>query len=59
MMIKNFRLTDGLLGRQARLVCDAIVPYQEKIIHDEIENAVPSYAIANFRNAAYLNRHGQ
>lgn len=58
-MIKNFKLTDGLLYRQARLVCENIVPYQEKVLNDAIEGAAPSHAIDNFKNAAYLNKHGR
>ncbi|MBO5355649.1 MAG: glycoside hydrolase family 127 protein [Clostridia bacterium] len=57
-MLKKFKLTDGLLYRQAKLVCENIIPYQEKILNDEVEDAAPSHAITNFKNAAYLNKHG-
>jgi len=57
-MHKSFKLTDGFLARQARLVCDTVVPYQEKVINDDIEGCAPSHAIANFKNAAYLNKNG-
>ena len=58
-MIKKFKLTDGLLYRQAKLVCENIVPYQEKVLNDAVEGASPSHAIDNFKNAAYLNKHGK
>ena len=57
-MLRNFKYTEGLLARYARLVCDTVVPYQEKAIKDEVENGAPSYAIENFKNAAILNRTG-
>lgn len=57
-MLKKFRHTEGLLARYARLVCDTVVPYQERAIRDEIEGVVPSYAIENFKNAAILNKTG-
>ncbi len=57
-MLKNFKHTEGLFARYARLVCDTVVPYQEKAIRDEIEGIVPSYAIANLKNAAILNQTG-
>lgn len=57
-MLKNFTYKNGLLPRYARLVCDTIVPYQEKAIRDEIEGATPSYAIANFKNAAVMRKTG-
>lgn len=57
-MVKNFKFTSGLLYRQAKLVCDTIVPFQEKIINDEVTDAVKSHAIANFKNAGLLNKTG-
>ncbi len=57
-MLKSFRFTDGFLARQARLVCDTVVPYQEKVINDEVGDCAPSHAVANFKNAAYLNKNG-
>ncbi|MBE6691400.1 MAG: glycoside hydrolase family 127 protein [Ruminococcaceae bacterium] len=56
-MIKHFKLTSGLLCREADLVCREIIPYQEKILEDAVPGAARSHAIDNFRNAAYLNRH--
>ncbi|MBQ7010608.1 MAG: glycoside hydrolase family 127 protein [Clostridia bacterium] len=57
-MIKSFKHSDGFLARQARLVCDTVVPYQEKVINDMVEGCAPSHAVANFKNAAYLNKNG-
>lgn len=58
-MLKNFKYTDGLFARYANLVCDVVVPYQEKALRNEIEGIAPSFAFANFKNAAILNKTGK
>lgn len=35
-----------------------MIPYQENVINDKTEDCAPSHAIANFKNAAYLNKNG-
>ncbi len=57
-MKKHFRHTDGLFARYAKLMCDVVIPYQEKAIRDEIPGVEPSGSVANFRNAAAFLKTG-
>lgn len=50
--IKNIEITDPLFGSYARLVADAILPYQWEILNNRIEDAEKSYCVENFRIAA-------
>lgn len=50
--LKNFIMGEGFLGRYERLIKDSVIPYQEKALRDEIEDAEKSHAIENFRLAA-------
>ena len=58
-MLKSFKLSDGLFSHYARLLCDTVIPFQEAVLNDRIENVAPSHAIDNFRNAAYLLKNGK
>ena len=49
--LKKIKITDALFGEYARLVSEKIIPYQWKILNDEIEGAEPTYCIQNFRIA--------
>lgn len=55
-MLKNFKYTSGIFGRYAKMICDVVVPYQGRIVHDEEEGVAPTYAIENFKNAALKNK---
>ena len=57
-MIHNFKLTEGLIPRYARLLCDTVIPFHENVLNDRIEGIEPSHAIDNFKNAAALLRTG-
>ena len=57
-MLKKFTVNDGFFGRFRQLVTDVVIPYQEKALRDEIEGAVPSYAIKNFELAAEWQETG-
>lgn len=57
-MIHHFRLSEGLIPRYARLLCDTVIPFQEAVLNDRVEGVAPSHAIDNFRNAAALLRTG-
>lgn len=57
-MLKNFNYTKGFFGRYAKLVSNTVVPYQEKVLKDEIDGVERSHAMANFKNAAILNKTG-
>ena len=58
-MLKSFKLSEGLFSHYARLLCDTVIPFQEAVLNDRIENVAPSHAIDNFRNAAALLKNGQ
>ena len=58
-MLKSFKLSEGLFSHYARLLCDTVVPFQEAVLNDRVENVAPSHAIDNFRNAAALLRDGR
>lgn len=51
-MIHNFKLSDGLLSRYAKLLCNTVIPFQEAVLNDKIDGVEPSHAIDNFKNAA-------
>ena len=50
--LNNSIIHDGFWSKKQRLVTDTVIPYQEKILNDEIPGAEKSHAIANFRIAA-------
>jgi DUF1680 family protein len=57
--IKEFRvnqvnITDSFWSKRQKLVTDVVIPYQEKILNNEIPGAEKSNAIANFKIAAGL-----
>ena len=58
-MLKHFKSANGLLSRYAKLLCDTVVPFQEAVLNDRVENVEPSHAIDNFRNAATLLKTGK
>jgi DUF1680 family protein len=58
-LLKNFTVSDNFLGRYERLVNDVVIPYQEKVLNDEIEDAEKSHAIENFRAAANMIATGK
>lgn len=58
-LLKKFIITDGFLGRYEQLVKDAVIPYQEKVLKDEIAEVAKSHAIENFRIAAQIIETGK
>ena len=58
-MLKSFKLSEGLFSHYARLLCDTVVPFQEAVLNDRVENVASSHAIDNFRNAAALLKNGE
>lgn len=47
-------MTDKFWHGYQELVMDTVIPYQEKILNDEIPGVEKSHALANFRIAAGL-----
>lgn len=58
-MLKSFKLSEGLFSHYARLLCDTVIPFQEAVLNDRVENVAPSHAVDNFRNAAVLLKDGR
>ena len=50
--LKQTRCQDAFWSPYQKLVVDTVIPYQEKILNDEIPGAEKSHALANFRIAA-------
>ena len=57
--MKSFKLEAGFMGRYEMLINEVVIPYQEKALQDEIEDAEKSHAIENFRIAAQLLETGK
>lgn len=54
--VKQVRLHDSFWSPYQKLVSDTVLPYQEKILNDEIPGAEKSHALANFRIAAGMEQ---
>ena len=54
--LKQVRLHDGFWSPYQKLVSDTVLPYQEKILNDELPGVEKSHALANFRIAAGLEQ---
>lgn len=48
----SFELEEGLLAGYQNLIREVVIPYQKKILGDEIEGVEKSHAIENFKIAA-------
>lgn len=57
--LKRFAISDSFFGRYEKLVSDVVVPYQEKILNDEIPGVEKSHAVENFRQAADIVKKGK
>lgn len=58
-LLKGFTMEDSFLGRYKMLVENVVIPYQEKVLKDEIPNVEKSHAIDNFRAAAKMLETGK
>ncbi len=54
--IRQIRIKDDFWSGLQNLVADDVIPYQEKVLNDEIPGIEKSHAIANFRIAADWKR---
>ncbi|MBQ1310584.1 MAG: glycoside hydrolase family 127 protein [Blautia sp.] len=52
--LENVKIRDSFWSPIQNLVMDVVIPYQEKILNDEIPGVEKSHALANFRIAAGL-----
>ena len=53
-LLNKVKVTDAFWHGYQELVMDTVIPYQEKILNDEIPGVEKSHALANFRIAAGL-----
>ena len=54
--LKNVKINDSFWSKYEELVHSSIIPYQYNALSDNVEGAVPSYAIANFKIAAKMQK---
>lgn len=54
--LKNVGINDAFWSPKQQLITDVVIPYQEKILDDQIPGAEKSHAFANFRIAAGLEK---
>lgn len=50
--ISRTKITDPMFGGYVRLVAERVLPYQWKVLNDQIPDEEPHYCIENFRVAA-------
>lgn len=56
--LKNFSVEGHFFGYYEKLVKDVVIPYQEKVLRDEITDVEKSHAIENFKAAAKMLKEG-
>lgn len=56
--LTNFSVEDQFFGVYEKLMKDVVIPYQEKVLKDEIPDVEKSHAIDNFKAAAKLCKEG-
>ena len=54
--LKNVQVQDGFWKPMQDLIIETVIPYQEKILNDEIPGVEKSHALANFRIAAGMEK---
>lgn len=54
-MNNNFKIKDNFFSKYQELICHGMIPYQRKVLGDEIPGIEKSHAIENFRAAAGLS----
>ena len=49
---KSFKADQSFVGRFQKLISDTVIPYQYKVLSDEVEGAAESHVMKNFEDAA-------
>ncbi len=57
--LKQVKINDDFFNKYEKLIAETVLPYQEKILRDQIEDAEKSHAIANFEAAAETLKTGK
>lgn len=55
MDLKRIKIEDPFWGHMQQLVTDVVIPFQERVLHDEQPGVEKSHAIENFKIAAGLS----
>lgn len=55
-LLKEFQIQDAFWENYRTLVAESVIPYQKKVLGDEIPGVVKSHAIENFRIAAGVSQ---
>lgn len=50
--LRRIKVEDDFWSARQKMVTDVVIPYQERILNDQVEGVKKSHAIANFRIAA-------
>ena len=53
--VKQVQIRDGFWSEMQKRMIDVVIPFQEKVLNDEVEGVAKSHAIENFRIAAGLS----
>lgn len=54
--IRKFQIRDDFWTPRQKLISDTVIPYQEKVLNDELPDVEKSHALANFRIAAGMEQ---
>lgn len=54
--VSQVKVADGFWSGMQEKVIDVVIPFQEKVLNDEIPGVAKSHAIENFRIAAGLSQ---
>lgn len=58
-LLKKFTIKDNFFDQYEKLIKDVVIPYQEKVLKDEMKDAAKSHAIENFIQAAKVLETGK
>ncbi len=50
--LKSYKADSSFVGKFQKLISDTVIPYQYKVLSDEVEGAAESHVIKNFQDAA-------
>lgn len=56
LQIRSFHPTDGFISRYQKLIKEIVIPYQYRVLCDQVENAEKSHVVQNFINAGKVLR---
>ena len=54
--LAKIHIKDDFWSEKQNLIAEVVIPFQEKVLNDEVEGVEKSHALANFRIAAGLEK---